>query len=263
VMALIEGTPLSQFANADFAAREGLAGDTYAGARDLADDEYDALTGAAGDAREGRRGVALDNLNRRIGLEDDSYAAWMPLSQAAEDDAINLNFSRGGVTGLVGATRRGVGETTQDAAMERNLRRLEGLQRAHEPYFGDVTGAEDSYWEDVLATTGLRGDRYQRGYDRYSATRGANYDQFAGDRLNSYADYTGFLTDRANRGFSARGQISSGGQQFVNAASDANSRAAEAASASYARQGQIQQQLYGDLAEVAGGLAGSIFNRKK
>ena len=285
VLAMIEGTPLAQLANQDFAAREGLAGETYAGARDLADEEYDALRGVgdenyndsyalAGEARAGRRGVAQENLDSRIGLEEDSYAAWLPISQQAEEDAINLNFSRGGVTGLVGATRRGVGETTQSAGMERNLRRLTGLQEAYAPYYDDVTGAEESYWGDVgdadlrrgdvrVNATALRGDRNQRGYDTYSRTRSANYDTFAGDRLNSYADYTGFLQGRADRGYGARANIASGGQAFVDAATRENSRAGDAAANSYARQGQIQQTLYGDLADIAGGAAGAIFNRKK
>lgn len=241
VMAQIEGTPLAQLANTDYAAREGLADQTYAGARDLAQDEYGDLTG-----------VAHDNLDQRLSLEDASYAAWLPQSQEAEQRAIDLNFSRGGVTGLVGETRRGVGQTTQEAALERNRRYLEGRQTAYEPYYGEMTDA-----------TALRGQRNQGAYDAYSHTRGANYDQFSGDRLNSYANYTDFLAERQNKGFDARSQISSGGQAYVTAASNANNRAADAAAASYGRQGQIQQQLYGDLANIAGNVYGAITNRKK
>lgn len=284
VLDMIAGTPLAQLANTDFAAREDLADETYAGALDLADGEYGDLRGVADEnyaadtdlaerARTGRRGVATDNLTSRLRVEEDSYAAWLPMSQQAEQDAINLNFSRGGVTGLIGQTRAGVGETTQDAAMERNLLRLEGVRRAYDPYYDDVTDAENYYWGaqgDALGdrgslyidATAQRGNRRQRAFDTYSGTRAANYDTFAGDRLNSYADYIGYLNDQRARGGQARNNIAGGNSDYASLATAANNRASQAAQAAHARQGQINQQLYGDLADIAGGAYGAIFNRK-
>jgi hypothetical protein len=285
VLDQIEGTPLAQLANTDFAAREDLADETYAGADALADGErndlrgvgdenYTAATDLAGRARTGRRGVAQENLDSRLGEEENSYAAWLPISQQAERDAINLNFSRGGVTGLVGQTRAGVGETTQNAAMERNLLRMQGRQRALDPYYGDVTNAEDTYWSDqgsaldergstYLGAEELRGRRRQNNYAAYSGARSANYDQFAGDRLNAYADYAGFLNDRVARGGQARNNIAGFASDYASAATAANNRASQAAQAAHARQGQIQQQLYGDMADIAGNTYASIFNRNK
>lgn len=285
VLAQIENTPLAQLADTDFAAREELTQDTYAGALDLADTEYGdlrgvadenygAATGLASDARTGRRGVAQENLDSRLALEDESYAAWLPMSQEAENRAIDLTFSRGGVTGLVGQTREGIGRTTQDAAMERNLRRLEGYQAAYAPYYDDVTHAEDTYWGDMGAATDARGqaytyatankgDRAKSAYDAYSRNRAANYDSFAGDRLTSYGSYSDFLQDRQARGAGARENIAGYNSSYAASAAANKNRAADAAAAAYGRQGQINQQLYGDLAEIAGAFAGSITNKKK
>ena len=284
VLDQIAGTPLAQLANTDFAAREDLTDETYAGALGLLGQEYDELRGVAdenfaadtdlaGRARVGRRNVATENLTSRLGIEEDSDAAWLPMSQQAEQDAINLNFSRGGVTGLVGQMHRAVGQTTQDAAMERNLRRLQGIQAAYDPYYNDVTGAENTHWGDqgaalgdrgslYIDATGLRGDRRQRAFDTYSGSRQNNYNQFAGDRLNSYAAYSDFLDNRILRGGQARNNIAGGNSDYASMASSANNRASAAAQASYARQGQINQQLYGDLAEIAGGAYSAIRNRK-
>jgi hypothetical protein len=285
VMTEIDRTPLAEFARTHFGAREGLAEETYAGGDALADGErndlrgvgdenYGAATDLAGRARTGRRGVAQENLDSRLGKEADSYAAWLPMNAKAEQDAINLNFSRGGVTGLVGQMHRAVGQTTQDAAMERNLRRLQGIQAAYDPYYDDVTNAENIHWNDqgaaldergstYLGAEELRGRRRQNNFAAYSGARAANYDQFAGDQLNSYASYTGFLNDRVGRGGQARNNIAGFASDYASAATAANNRASQAAQAAHARQGQINQQLYGDLADVAGGTYASIFNRNK
>lgn len=240
VMAMLEGTPLAQYANEDYLAREALNEDYRTGAYDLADSEYSDITGQA-----------QENLDQRLALEDQSYAAWLPQSQQAERDAIDLNFSRGGVTGLVGQTREGVGRTTQEAALERNRRRLEGYQAAYSPYY-----------DDMMDATGLRGGRRQTAFDTYSGRRAGNYDQFAGDRTSAYADFRGYLTDTANRGYSARANIASGGQAFVDAATNANNNNANAQSEAAYRRGEINQQLYGDLARIAGDAWGSIRNKK-
>jgi hypothetical protein len=169
---------------------------------------------------------------------------------------------------------RAVGQTTQDAAMERNLRRLQGIQAAYDPYYDDVTNAENIHWNDqgaaldergstYLGAEELRGRRRQNNFAAYSGARAANYDQFAGDQLNSYASYTGFLNDRVGRGGQARNNIAGFASDYASAATAANNRASQAAQAAHARQGQINQQLYGDLADVAGGTYASIFNRNK
>lgn len=239
VMAMLEGTPLAQYANEDYLAREALNEDYRTGAYDLADSEYSDITGQA-----------QENLDQRLALEDQSYAAWLPQSQQAERDAIDLNFSRGGVTGLVGQTREGVGRTTQEAALERNRRRLEGYQAAYSPYY-----------DDMMDATGLRGGRRQSAYDAYSGRRAADFDQYAGDRLNSYADFRGYLTDAANRGLSARNSIAGFNDNYASAATAANnSNAAAQRDAAYQR-GQVQQQLFGDIARISGDAWDSI--RKK
>lgn len=240
VLQMIEGTPLAQYANEDFLAREGLTQEYLDGAYSLADEEYGDITGQA-----------QANLDQRLALEDDSYAAWLPMSQQAERDAIDLNFSRGGVTGLIGETRRGVGETTQDAAMERNLRYLTGRQAAYSPYY-----------DDMMDATALRGGRRQGAYDTYSGRRAGNYDQYAGDRLNSYADFVTGLQGRVGAGRDARGTIASSGQNYVRDATSANSANARAQSEAAYNRGQITQQLYGDLSRIAGDAWGSIRNKK-
>lgn len=280
----IAGTPLARLAEESYAQREGLADETYAGTQALAADEYGGFIGVAddnyadaaglaGQARTGRRTVAQDNLDQRLTLEDQSYAAWLPISQQAEQDAIDLNFSRGGVTGLVGQTRQGVGQTTQAAAMERNLRHLTGRQAAYDPYYGDVTNAEDAYWGDMGAATGQRAEartyatglRAQRGADAYAqrqGARGAAIDYRAGDRAASYADYADFLQGRQTQGERARQNIASGGQATLGITTAQNTNAGRAqADAAYAR-GATQQQLYGDLARIAGDAYGAIRNRK-
>lgn len=281
----IAGTPLARLAEESYAARAGLADDTYAGALGLAQGEYDDFLGVsednyvdattlAGQARTGRRGVAQENLDRRLSLEDQSYAAWLPISEQAERDAIDLNFSRGGVTGLVGQTREGVGQTTQAAAMERNLRHLTGRQAAHEPYYADVTSAEDAYWGGMGRATETRGDartyatglRSQRTTDAYTqrqGARGAAIDHRAGDRAISYADYSDFLQGRQSQGERARQNIASGGQATLGITTNQTTNAGRAqGEAAYAR-GAVQQQLYGDLARIAGDAYGAVIRNRK
>lgn len=285
VEAAINGTPMAQAARDFLDARNAITDETFTGQSDLAEQEYADLM-AVGDqnyadlteladrARTGRLSVAESNLLQRLALEEDSYAAWELLSQDAEQKAINLDFSRMGVTGQVGATRRGVGETTQAAAMDRNLRRLEGQQAAYAPYYADVSNAEEAYWGDMGeatgsraewrgATTATRSGRRLNAYNARQAGREANYDTYTDDYAANYNDFlANNLGRRSSRGQDARGVISGAGQTMTNTIVDAYGRRGEAQANDAVRQGQIQQQTYADLANIIGNAAGTWSRRR-
>lgn len=273
-----------RYADEEFDAQEGLATDAWNRAnyfgilaeeeeRGALDANYVADNTRADEARADRRAVADEQLQGRLGRVEDSYAAWLPMSQKAEQDAIDLVFSRGGVTGLVGQTRAGVGQTTQNAAMERNLRRYEDVEGAYAPYDAQIWDTESIYQTDKDAALGKRGAGYydaalrksDRGYaaqGAYSATQAQNQANRTAGRQNAYADYVAGLNSRSGTGYSAATGQASAGATYADRASDAIGRSADAASqAAYAR-GQNQQTLYGDVARIAGDAYGAITNRK-
>lgn len=274
VMAQLEQTPLAQYAEELYQGAQALADETRTGADALSDEEYAALRGQYdenygqlldryGQARTGRRELSDEQLAQRLALESDSYAAWLPQSQLAEQRATDAMFSRGGVTGLVGQTRRGVAETAQEAEMERNLRRLEGVQRAYEPYFDEYQGAELDYWQDALNADRSRADLYnyateqradqRRGaYDAQRAAYDANYARRASDQLANYADYANYWGDRQRRGEDARRTIASGGENYADRASQAIGQGAQAQAEKYAAYGRADANMYGGVANAAG-----------
>lgn len=280
--AISESAPY-RYGEQEFYQQQNIADGTYVGESSRIDDAYGAETSdadrayglsrdVASQAKAGRVGLAKSNLDSRLKLEDDSYAAWEPLSQKAERDAIDSAYSRLGVTGQTGRTARTVGETTQDAAMERNLRKLQGYQTAYSPYYEDTTRAEDTYWGDYGAATdayntryadatNVRGQRNLDAYGRQRNTYATNQANRTANRQNAYADYMNTLKGTSDRGYSASGASAGYGQNYTAGASNAIGRSADAASdAAYAR-GAVQQTLYGDLARTAGDAYGAIRNR--
>jgi hypothetical protein len=135
-------------------------------------------------------------------------------------------------------------------------------QAASQGYYSDRSNAYDQYSEADAAAYGAMSEAQRQALLRKNSSRASNTDQRAGDKANSYAAFSDDLAARQSRGYGARANIASGGQAYADTAINQNNRAADAASASYARQGEIQQQLYGDLASAAGSVWGAINNRK-
>lgn len=288
VMQAIQGTPLAQLASTQYADRNALADQTYAGSNSLADQEYNDYygladqnyndaTGLASQARTGRRDLAQTNLDQRLANNDQIFNAWDAQAQDQANRAIDLNFSRGGVTGLVGQTRAGVAQVGQQYALDAYGKRADLNAAAYDPYFQDVNAAENDYWGDMGAATGARSDartnatttrdnRYRTGYDAYSGARAQNYDQYAGDQLGNYSDYNDFLQGRINRGDQGRGAIAGAGQTTLGITTQQNTNAARsAADAAYARANN-NTQLYSNLSSIFGDALGQlskISNTKK
>lgn len=285
VMTQLQGTPLSQLAQTTYTQAQAIADQSFAGDTNLATQEYNDLTGAndtnyddsyaaAVAARTGRRDVAQSNLDQRITNNDAVYDAFDAEAQNQANKAVDLNFSRGGVTGLVGQTRAGVAQVGQDYALNAAHERTQLNADAYDPYYTDVTNAENSYATDVgnatdarnvnrLNITGNRANRNQTAFDNRQNSYASNLSHREGDEAASYADYASYLRDRQQRGFDARGQIASGGQSYVQSATNANNNAANAISQGAYQQGQIQQQLYGDVAGIVGDAYGSIIRPQK
>lgn len=282
VLDQIEQSPLNAYAQQDWWRRTDIAQRNHDGAYDLADREYADLSDVtegnydnavklAGDARTGRRDLAYSNLTQRLENNAAAYDAWDAVAKDQLGKAIDLNFSRGGVTGQVGATRRGVTDAGQSYALDAYGRRTALDADAYNPYYADVTAAEDTYWGDRGAAennrsqartynTSQRSGRRQNAYDARANAYVRNYDTYAGDRLNAYGDYVSGLQGNADRGFDARRSVASYGQAATSANNQQRSSAARsAADASYAR-GAVQQQLYSDVAQIAGDAYGSFVN---
>jgi hypothetical protein len=263
VLAQIAASAPYQYGEQEFNAQNGLTDQTYTGALGLADTEYADLADLAEKARTGRLSVADANLLQRLSNLDTEYSAWDTQQQDQRDRAVDAAFSRGGVTGLVGQTRAGVADIGQQYALAALLKRAELTSGAYDPYYADATGAENTYWTDLGDATALRGGRRQSAYDTSRAAYSTNQANRTASRQGAYADYVAGLHGDAGTGYSAASGQSSAGQTYANAASDAVGRSADAASNAALQRGQIQQQLYGDLAGIAGSAYGAITNRKK
>jgi hypothetical protein len=385
-------------------ARFGLAGQEWEQGIDLAGFNRGQREAETARARAALRGVADENFSNTSGLLSDSYAtrqglttnavnAWDAQAQAARDRAVDANFSRGGVTGLIGQTRAGVADVEQSYARDRAIyegdRRLqdfnaydEGLQGADlrrgagytgaeqtataqgwdtvNSYAGDLQGAQDTYYGrlnpavtdyyDSYAarsgrnTSALQGisDQYygsvaerdalntlrELGIDeafyndliqRYGSntaalqainqrsaaqrnersetntanlanqaqqywddTAGAYADNDAARRAReqwyadqraqnaaqrsaaqqaSYADYTGLLRGDANRGYNAS-QLQAGyGADYTDNAIASTGRAADAATGYALARGQVNQDMYGQIANTIGNAFTTAANR--
>jgi hypothetical protein len=239
--------------------------------------------------------LAEQDYLRRQGFTNDEITAWEAKALDAKDQAINAAASRLSVSGQTGRATRTIADTEQNYAMDRALyeggrRRadydefadtrmgadaqrgqvylnaegvyVDAMGRAVEAYAGDTSRAYDQYSEADAAAYGAMSEAQRQALLRRNSTRASNTDQRAGDRVNSYAAFSDDLAGRQSRGYGARANIASGGQTALNTTINQNNRAADAASASYARQGEIQQQLYGDLASAAGSVWGAINNKK-
>ncbi len=284
VMGQIAGTPLAQLADTTFAGRNDITNQTYSGDQALAGQEYDAnlgagdqnyadSTSAAEAARTGRSTQAQANLDQRLANNANTYAAWDAQARDQANRAIDLNFSRGGVTGNVGSTRAGVAQVGQQYALDAYGKLVDLNAAAYDPYYSDINHATDTYYNDVgaatdarnsnrTAATATRGNRNQNAYDAYRSGLSSNYDTYAGDRASAYGDFQDFLRGRQSTGFNARSQIAAGGQAYVNSATAANNNAANAIAQGAYQRGQIQQQTYADLANIVGNAYGAITNRK-
>lgn len=134
---------------------------------------------------------------------------------------------------------------------------------ASEGYYADQNQAYDSYADEDAAAYYAMSEAQRQALLRRNSTRASNTDQRAGDRYTSYASYADELAWRQARGAAGRENIAGVNSSYAAASTAANNRAGDAASASYARRGEIDQTLYSDIASAAGGVWGAITNRKK
>lgn len=130
----------------------------------------DAVRGEA-DAGYGRSiNLLTEDLGVRRGISEREIAAWLANSDIEQSRANDLVFSRGGVSGQIGATRRGVAQVGQDYARDRAIYRG-GRERADYDPFADgrlraedlrtdrTVGAERDYGQALRSAEQARGSR--------------------------------------------------------------------------------------------------------
>lgn len=248
VLANIRANPLYQQGEEDFGYQIGLSDRQLGDTMGYVTGDYAARTGATNaftDAELSR--IAADEARRRAELEEarsqregalTSYiTAWDANARTARDRAEDQMFSRGGVTGQIGQTRRGVAQVGEDYARSRALEEATGRQSILDSYLNGRQGIGEWAYD---TRSGAYGNQYadnQRAYDLYADGRQGASDRFyqqryaAGQqrsnaRTSAYDDYSGYLSDEQAAGRQARSGQASAGQAYVNAASNARSNAA-------------------------------------
>lgn len=285
VMQAINGTPMAQAATEWLNARNALDSDTYSGAQDLAQAERADLEGVAnnqyglyvdraGEALAGRRADAQHLLDLDLANNAAIKSAWDAKAQDEMAKAIDLIFSRGGVTGLIGQTREGVAQVGQQYALDAYGLDAQLNRDAYQPYGERYYGAGETYWGDLANADDYLGaartyaavnygNRNQNAYDQWRTSTRGNYDAYTQDWQRNYADFLeNNLGLRSSRGQTSRNVISGAGADMTDRISSAYGAQGTANANNALRQGEIQQQLYGDLANIAGNAVGAIFNRK-
>lgn len=286
VLAQINGTPLAQAAQQWLDTRNQIDTQNYSGAQTLAQQERTDLEGTAqrnyadalaeaDRARTGRRGESDAQLQQRLSNNAQVRDAWNARATNERDRAIDQEVSRFGVSGQLGAARRGVAQVGQEYALDFANLDADLNAQAYDPYFAQNWDTETGYWGtrgDSTDTMGAAntyaavnyGNRNQRAYDTYAASRRGNYDQYTQDWGGAYTDYLeNNLGRRSSRGQTSRNVISGAGADMTDRITSAVGARGQAQAASAQQQGAIQQQLYGDLANIAGNAVTSIWNRKK
>lgn len=262
VMAEIADTPLAQFADQDYLERLRLLDEALESEGAEIDSEYDANVDVADRARTGRRAESQAQLDDRLRLNREAKAAWEEKAAYEAGKARDEAVSRFGVTGLAGNTARAIGDVNARYALDAYEMDAAYNRDAYDPYHAQNWDAENYYWGSVEDATGLRGNRRVNNRQRYNAGRASAYDGFAGDRTAAYGDFVDSLRRTSDRGYGARAQIAVGGQAYVDAATSANNSNASASRDAAYRRAEINNQLYGDLAQIGGDLYGSLNNRK-
>lgn len=130
-----------------------------------------------------RQGMTEADYLARQGFTADEIAAWNDNADVAEERAVDQVFSRGGVTGMIGQTRRGVAQVGQDYARDR-AQYAAGRKRSD--------------------------------YDIYSGRQSSDFDTYAGGKRSAYGSYLDALSGDADRGYEAATGQSSAGQVYAN-----------------------------------------------
>jgi hypothetical protein len=194
------GTDATARATADRGASIGRLNDYTSGQRALIEGDAARRYLETDQARDTRMG----ELSRYIGAWDDN-------ARVARDRSVDQVFSRGGVTGRLGQTQRGVAQVNEDYARERATTEAQGRRGITDDYLTQKYGVGD--WR-----YGQLGDLNQYGFQAgegvyntannrinqvsdavYGDTRGAAGDAFA-DVGRAYDLYsTGDLNNTASR----------------------------------------------------------------
>jgi hypothetical protein len=173
-----------------------------------------------------RQGMTEADYLARQGFTDAEIAAWMASADVAEGRAVDQMFSRGGVTGMVGQTQRGVAQVGQDFARDR-AQYSAGRKRGDYDIYSGRKGAD---------------------YGNYSGRKVSDFNTYAGGKRSAYGSYLEALSGDADRGYQASTGQASAGQSY--AANTGNIRS----------QGAREQAGYlKDSAEAwAGGIQGAL-----
>ena len=178
-----------QFNEQDYTKRDALNEEDYAKLNALNEEDYAKLNA-----------LNEEDYLKAQGFTNDEIAAWVANAQAEQDKSINALFNRGGLTGQVGATRRGVAQVGEEYARDRAQYEAGRRRADYEPYADRRVSNYSTY-----------GDRRVANYDQFSKRRAGNYDTYAGGRLSAYGDYLDALSGEADTGYNAAtGQASAG-----------------------------------------------------
>lgn len=109
------------------------------------------------------------------GFSDAEIAAWVANAQAEQDKSVDALFSRGGITGQVGATRRGVAQVGEEFARDRAQYEAGRRRADYDKYSAGRLGAYGGYLD-------LLGRDSDRGFDAGTriASGGQTYANNAG-----------------------------------------------------------------------------------
>lgn len=285
VYGMIDASPLAQRGREDLAAREALAMDAYTGDVGLATSdlaarygdasaEADAIRSEADRALSSNEALLLQDYMKRQGFTDQEIAAWVANAEVGRDRAVDQVFSRGGVNGMIGQTRRGVAQVEQDYARDRaqyeaGQRRADYDQYANPRYaaYGArddaYMGATQNYWNRRNTAYDAYSGANSRAWDNLSGRRASAYDTAAGDWRTAYADTTGYWSDQSGRGAQGRGAVAGAGQTTLGITTAERTRAAQAAAdAAYAR-ANVTANAYNNYGNIVGDALGAILTQKR
>lgn len=269
----IAANPLFQMADAEYADQSALDADVLSGdlsrAGAFRDETLNRI--AAEEAR--RRAEVTDARSQRDAALTGYIDAWDQRAQVARARAEDQIFGRGGVTGMIGQTRRGVAQVGEDYARDRSVEEYDGRRDILNTYLDDLSGvgqfaygAKDNayggYFDNQETAYANSSDRRQRNVGQRYAGRRAGYGDYLdliGDQMGDYRQGIQNVSSAAS-GFAQ--DASNTARQSGQSRADAYRGVADAQSAGKIARARIWQQGYTNAAKGFGEAADSFGQSK-